>query len=333
MRTIRFVKFSFLACLTGLLLTTIADAQPPEGGQRGRRGEGQRGEGQRGEGQRGEGLRGGGQRGFGQRGGFPGGPGGMFGGPPSISRAQLLGSEDVQTELNVGEGQGVTITAALAAYRDERSASRPDYGSLRDLPEEERRAAFEKMRKDGAALNKALNEKTDELLNALLEPEQAKRLDQIAIQVNARTRLLAMMKEDDMRDKLSVKEEQLEQLDELEKATQEAQAKRFQELRANRDRNRDRDAGDGGERPDPREAFEKARAEMEAKVMAILTDEQKVKFKELKGEAFEFDLRSLMRGGGRGGFGGGRSRGGGDGNGNQGGGERRRPAADTDEAI
>ena len=73
------------------------------------------------------------------------------------------------------------------------------------------------------------------------------------------------------------------------------------------------------------------RKELDETVMATLSDEQREKFDELKGEPFELSMEKIMRsrfgrggpGGGRGGQGGARGRRGGDREG--GGRERRRP--------
>jgi len=80
----------------------------------------------------------------------------------------LLRSEDVQAEIEVNDAQGATITAALEAYRAEREAARGEMPNFRELAEEDRAKLFEKMRKDAEELNK----KTDEMLNALLLPDQ-----------------------------------------------------------------------------------------------------------------------------------------------------------------
>lgn len=295
MKTTRLLQRLFAACLAIALLVTAVSAQPPEGG-RGGAGRGAQGRG----------------------GGFTG-----RGAPMMLSRAQLLRSEDVQAEIKIGDGQAATITAALEAFREERNASRPDFGSFRDMSEEDRRKAFEKMQKDAEALNK----KTDEVLNALMEPEQIERLDQIMVQLQLRMGPMAALKSPDMRAKLSLTDEQLTKLEGVEKEAEEARRKMFEDMRAG-----GRDQAEG-QRPDFRAIMEKAREEQNSKVMAVLNDQQREKLDELKGKEFELDLRSLMRGG-RGGEGGrGRGRGedgGGRGEGGRGG---RQPAQGSDDAI
>jgi len=85
-----------------------------------------------------------------------------------------------------------------------------------------------------------------------------------------------------------------------------------------------------------REKFDEARKKGDAKVLAVLTADQKKQFDEMKGKPFEVDRRALLSGGGRGGQqGGSRGQGGGDRGGRpggEGGGDRgkrpQRPAAE-----
>lgn len=297
MKTTGLLRQTLMACVVITLLGTVAEAQP-----------------------------GGGRGGRGGR-----GPGGSGGGPQiSISRAQLLGSEDVQAELKIDDGQAATLAAALEAYREERNAARPDFRAMRDMSEEDRAKAVEKMQKDAEALNK----KTDEVLHALMEPEQLKRLDQIATQVRLRFGATGALKSKEMRAALSITDEQLAKVEEVETASSEARRKMFEEMRNGGG------GGGGGAGGDFRAMFEKSQQETNDKVMAILTDEQRAKLDEMKGKEFEVDVRSLMRGGrggggdrNRGGAGGrdGGERRGGDGGGR---GERRRPAQDNnDDAV
>ena len=293
MRTARFLKFSAIACMAAMFLSAVAEAQPPQSGrQRGGQQGGRGGVGQ--------------QRGSGGRGGFQ----------STVSRAALLGVEDVQDELDIDDTQQATITAALEAYRQERDDSRPDRSQFdrsqfENATDEERQALREKMEKERDALNKqrdALNKKTDQMLNTLLEPEQVKRLDQIAFQIRVRFGLIAALKSAEMRDKLSITDEQIVKIEKVEEDGSAARRKMFQ----------NGGFGGGGERPDftkIREMMAEAQKETEKNVMAVVTDEQKVILASMKGEAFEFDMRALQRGGGRGGFGGGdrgRGEGGGD---------------------
>lgn len=307
MKTLRSFQFSALACMAAICFTAVAAAQQQGGGQQ----------------------RGGQQRGGQQRGGTA----------SLISRAQLLRSEDVQTEIEVDDAQGATITAALEAYQEERNAARGEMPNIREMEEDERTKYFDKMRKDAAELN----EKTDEMLNALLDPDQITRLDEIALQANIRIALAKVLKSDDMRKKLSIKDEQIAELEAVEKTNAEAMTKMLEEMRAafggrgrGRGEEEDTDAEPAKERPDPRKMMEDARKKSTDGMMAVLTDEQKTTLTKLKGKEFDLtSLRSSGRGGnrgGRGGEGGQGGRGGENGRGRgEDGGQRRRPA--TDEVI
>lgn len=365
MTTTRFLRFSALACCMAMTLGAAVQAQPP-GGRGGEEGGRQRG-GQRG-GDRGDrggqrGGFGGGQRG-GQRGGFGGGFGGGtqrggFGGgrTTTIARATLLGLDDVRDELEVDDGQAALIDAAIDAFREEQSEARPtNFDEIRGMSDEERREFFEKMTKDREALVK----KTDATLNALLEPEQVERLDQIVFQLKTRGNILTVLKSDEkMRKDLSVSDDQIAKMEEAAEAGQEASSQLREEMQ--------KMFSQGGERPDfdeVRKKMEAIRKEGEEKLMAVLTDEQKATMEKMKGEPFELDMRALSRnfggrggrggfggpggqggpGGGRGGFGGpggqggpggGRGGRGGDrgGRGGDRGGERQRPSLDDDDIF
>jgi hypothetical protein len=337
MRHIPGLRHGLLVCLAALFVTAVVDAQPPRGGRGGQEGgrggqEGRRGgqEGGRGgqEGRRGgqEGRRGGqeGRRGGQQgRGGqFRGGSFGGFGG--SVNRATLLGAAKVREELNIDAGQGATIDAALESYRDERrEGTQIDFRALRDMEEDERAALLEKSRKEREELTK----KTDDVLNALLEPGQVGRLDQISLQLRLKGNVVDVLASDDIRKKLSINEEQMAKLTKVVDDSTAAQ----EEMR-----NRMRAAFQGGggasgiDFDSIRAEGEKLRTTASTAAMAVLTADQTKQLNGLKGAAFEIDMRQL---GGRGGFGRG-SRGGGGrpggngGPGGQGGRRGTRPPAD-----
>lgn len=245
----------------------------------------------------------GGGRGFG---GFGFGGGGMMRGP-QIDRATLLRAAQVRQELKIEEAQAATIDAALAAYQEERQANpRPDRDAFEKMTEEERTAYFEKSRKEREELSK----KTDEILAALLEEPQTKRLDEIAIQVRMSFSAIAALKADDIKQKLTITDEQVAKLDEAEKAAGAEMQKMFEEMRANGGGA----PGGGGPGGPGGEAMRTKMDEMRKKstdaALAVLTPEQKTALDGLKGAAFELDMRALMGGRGPGGFGGGRGRGG-----------------------
>jgi len=151
------------------------------------------------------------------------------------------------------------------------------------------------------------------------------------------------LKSDDIKQKLSIKDEQIAALEGVEKTNQEAMTKMMEEMRASfggrgrgrgEDGARDAEGAEGvepaAERPDPRKMMEDLRKKSTDAMMAVLTSDQKATLTKLQGK--EFDLAAL-RSSGRGGFGGDRGGRGGQvrGRGEDGGGQRRRPA--TEEAI
>ena len=245
-----------------------------------------------------DGGRQGGGRGFG---GFGGG--GMMRGP-QIDRATLLRADKVRQELKIEEAQAATIDAALMAYREEREASpRPDRDAFEKMTEEERTAYFEKSRKEREELSK----KTDEILAALLEEPQTKRLDEIAIQVRMSFSASATLKADDIKKKLSITDEQVAKLDEAEKTAGADMQKMFEEMRAAGGGGAPGGGGPGGEAM--RAKMDEMRKKSTESALAVLSPEQKTTLDGLKGAAFELDMRALMGGRGFGGQAGGGSRG------------------------
>ena len=292
MMSIRFVRKAVVFCLATMLVSAFVQAQPPGSGR-------------------------GGPGGFGG-GGFGGGG---FGGG-GIDRAMLLRAEQIRKELKIEEAQAATIDAALEAFREERSAApRPDRDAISKMTEEEQTAFREKLQKERAEMSK----KTDEALGAMLEPDQAKRLDQISLQMKLNMTTVATLKGDDMKLKLSLTDEQLGKLDDAEKASTADMMKMFEEMRAAGAAAGGQPGGAGGREgfAAMQEKMTAARAKSTAAALSVLTDEQKNTIDELKGAKFELDMRALM--GGRGGPGGGRPRGE---EGGKGGGRGTRPPAD-----
>ena len=254
----------------------------------------------------------GGGRQRGGRGGGPGGPGGMFGGP-RLDRAALLRIEKVRLELKIEEAQAATIDAALDAYNEQRDASpRPDREAFEKMTEEERNAYMEKSRKEREELSK----KTDEILVALLEEPQVKRLDEVAIQARLAMSATMTLKADDIKGKLMITDEQVTKLDEAQKVLDEERQKAFQEAFAGAG---GAPGGQGGDREAMRAKMTEMMAAMQKKsteaAMAVLTDDQKKALDGMKGAAFELTMRDFMGGRGFGPPGGGRDGGGRGGNG------------------
>jgi hypothetical protein len=225
--------------------------------------------------QEGEGRRGGGRGG---RGGF--GFGGGFG---TINKPALLASSQVRTELKIKEEQGKKIDEVLAAYRESSRDFRRGGGP--DASDEERKKAREENAKKSAELVKT----TEGKLAAILDKDQQKRLDEIAIQQQGTDALAS----ESVVAALSLKGEQVEKI----KAEF---AKRDEEMAKLRPAG-GRRGGDGGGAPnfqELREKMDKVRKDTETAVLAVLTKEQSEAFAKLKGAPFELDRSTLFQGGG-----------------------------------
>ena len=226
-----------------------------------------------------DGRRGGGR----QRGGF-GGPGG---GDPMLVLLQI---EKVQQEIGLQDDQKEALTKVA---EEARNAGRPtERIDFRNASDQERQEFFAKMQKSREAAMK----KTREQLDEVLLPDQLKRLQEISIQVQGAEAL----DNDRVTKELNVSEEQKEKIAKVREDVQDEMRSKMRELFQSDNR-------DG-----IRSAFETMRKDAETKVLAVLTQEQRQKFEEMKGTAFEMPEQADRGGRGFGdrGRGGDRRRGG-----------------------
>lgn len=251
------------------------------------------------------------QRGGG--GGFGGGRGGFGGGMGGggVQKVSLLRLESVQDELGVDESQLEQIQAMRGAGRGERGgrggqggAERPNF---RDMNEEDRREAIEVMRQEAAQRQKEQDEKLAEILG----PDKTARLNEIYLQAAG----VSALQDPTVAEKLGLTQDQQE---EMRQVSQDVMAD-FRETMQ-----------EGGDREAMRERMTEMRAEVEKETMAVLSDDQKEKFNEMKGAPFTLsdEDRQALRGGGRGGRGGDAAGGGRGGRGGEGGQRRGRPQSD-----
>jgi Spy/CpxP family protein refolding chaperone len=209
--------------------------------------------------------------------------GGRFGrgmGFPGGERMMLLANEKVQQELELVDEQKQQIKEISDNLRTELQGA---FAGGQDLSQEEREKRRTQVREKTQEASKKLDE--------LLLPHQTERLKQIVLQVQG-PRALA---DEEVAQTLNLSEEQKKQLTSIQEETQRQMRELFR-------------AG-GGQDGDRQAAFAKVREAQQAaseKMLAVLTDEQRTKFEEMKGEAFE--IPEELRGGGRG-FGGRRPRG------------------------
>lgn len=208
-----------------------------------------------------------------RRGGFGGGfggPGGAFNNP-----MMLLGMNEVQKEIKATKGQQKKIEEGLAALR-----GGFNFQELQSLSQEEREKKMEEFRKNAETANKAFEEK----MNKVLKPEQIARLKELSLQRQGAMGLLnpeiakdVGLTEDQQKKMEGIRDSARPPALNFREASQEEREKWMTENR---------------------ERQEKAQAEL----LAVLTDEQKAKFAEMKGAEFKFPEPRF------GGFGGNRER-------------------------
>lgn len=258
----------------------------------------------------------GGQRG-GQRGGGFGNFGGFGGG---ASRLALLRIEAVQKELGLTEDQIASIQKLSEELRPMGRGGRPGGGGEGGQPRrggrrggdnnpdvrvngperffvqaqpgrpqisDEDRARF---REEAAARAK----KEREELAKILKPEQLKRLNEIYIQQAG----IAALQDTDVSEKLKITDDQKEKLAKVREENQTAMREAF---------------GGGGAGGGDREAMRTKMAELrkqnEEKTLAVLTEDQKKQFEEMKGKKFDMPENAARGGFGNRGAGGDRPRG------------------------
>ncbi|MCA9262992.1 MAG: hypothetical protein KDA60_04060 [Planctomycetales bacterium] len=189
-----------------------------------------------------------------------------------IGRDSLLGLlriEEVRKELDLAGD-----TAAKVAELTEQLGSemRDKMGSLRDIEDrEERRAKMDEVRSE-------FDTKTREQLRDILSREQMRRLFQVRMQ-NRST--LDSLTNPWIARRLELTDEQNEKLSALNKEFEAKQS----ELRASM-----RDAS-GDQRSESFQKLRDHRNETDEKALGVLTDEQKTRLEEMKGEKLELPQR------------------------------------------
>jgi len=238
--------------------------------------------------------------------GRPQGQGGRgFGGgfgqqSPGQEKLGYLANEKVQKELELADDQKTDLKkiAEEAAAKTREMFTGAGGQNFRDLSQEERDKRMAEMRTKGEALGKDMLKKVE----GVLLPHQADRLQEIWVQVKG----TAVLVDPDISKQLAINDTTKEKITEIRDA---ARREMFQ------------GGGQGGQGGFDREKITKMGQERDAKIMAVLTADQKAKYEKMKGEPFDgaADLR----------FGGGGGRPGQPGQGGQGGQggqqQRRRP--------
>jgi Spy/CpxP family protein refolding chaperone len=192
----------------------------------------------------------------------PGGGGRNFGRlMGGWSKAALATLPDVQAELKMTDEQKTKTTEI---YDKLASDLRELFGS-----------SFGKFTETMDERDKFNREASAEV-NKLLEPDQQKRLQEIAVQLNGPR----VLYDASVVEQLQLTDEQKKQLDEA----REDNSKRIAEVFSKQ-----------LSRDERREEFRKLAEEGDAKLLAVLTDEQSKKFDEMKGTPIDIDLSPLAR--------------------------------------
>jgi hypothetical protein len=179
-----------------------------------------------------------------------------------MASAMLLRQEAVQKELGISAEQLTKLTDVLEAGPGPGGGGR----NFQDMTDEEQQKLRDEMVKRTAEQDKKIGE--------VLDAKQAARLKQIRLQVSG---AMAFMNEDVVKE-LKITEEQTGKMRDAMQAM--------------------RDAGQGGGGGPGRWA--EMREKMNAKMMEILTEEQKTQYKAMLGEPFDMSqLRMGGPGGGR----------------------------------
>lgn len=203
-----------------------------------------------------------------QRPGGGGFGGGGFGGGGFGGGGNIVSTEAVQKELGLTTEQ----TEKLKTITEEAQKSMRDLFGQRPAEGEDREKAREAMREKMQNAAKEITSKVE----GVLTPEQKKRLKEIQLQAQGSRALLS----EEVVSALKITEEQKKKIEEI----REANRPQFGR------------PGQGGERPN----FEKIQEQMketEAKILDVLTAEQKTTFENMKGK--KFDMPRPTFGGGR----------------------------------
>ena len=223
------------------------------------------------------------------RGGNRGGFGGF-----GTSGLQLLGQDGIQKELELVDDQIETLKEIQEEQRD---AMRETFMGMREkfqnMDESERSGAWTEIQEE----LKSSNEKYDGLANDVLLPHQVARLKQLLVQNQTRRSGGASSGTlpPTLVEELGITDEQMEALKE-----------KAEEVRKKMD-----------------EKIAKIRKQAEEEILSVLDSDQRAKYKELVGDAYDFNSQSNRGGfGGRGGAERGGQERGGRGGGDRGGRER-----------
>lgn len=197
-----------------------------------------------------------------------------------VSPMGLLRVEKVQQEINLRDEQQEQLQAARQEVREALAEQRGDR-NFQDLSREERRELFTRIRQERT---KAEKEKLAEVLN----DQQMARLNEIYLQVAGPQAL------DDPQvvAALNITDEQKKKIAAAEDEARDKQREAFGEVR---------DLFQAGDQEAAQKKMAELREQRHAMVLAVLSDEQKQQFEQMKGEAIELSPEELRLASGFGG--------------------------------
>lgn len=182
---------------------------------------------------------------------------GMQGGPGMGGPMMLLGIEDVRKELKLDDGQ-------IKKFEEVASKQREMMRDFRDMSPEERREKMQEITKE---------------VTGILNADQQKRLKQLQYQSQG---IVAALGTEEVRKEIGLSEDQQSQVRSINEDMRAQQREMFQ------------GGGGGGDRQEMMRKMEEMRKSTETKVMGVLNDTQKAKWKEMQGEPFKGNLRPQM---------------------------------------
>jgi Spy/CpxP family protein refolding chaperone len=193
------------------------------------------------------------------------GPGRGYGGSSLLS---LLRREQVQKEMKLNEEQTAKVNQLVEKLGAE---MREQFAALREIEDRDQRRA--KM----TELGDQFDDKVREQLRDVVEREQMMRLYQIRMQVRPVADSLANRY---VVRRLKLTEEQQKKVAEIAKESQAKQSELFAGMREASEEKRD----------EVLQKLRQVRSDADEKALAVLTDEQKKAFEEMKGEKIELEM-------------------------------------------
>jgi hypothetical protein len=201
---------------------------------------------------------------------------GGFGGGMGVTA--LLRIEQVQKEIELVADQQAKLRELAEGAG---GGMREEWGALRDLPEDQRAAKMEELRKKAVEREAEMAKKVE----AILLPHQMKRLKEIRIQLQG----VAALNDAEVVKALGLTEAQQAEITKIRTEAREQGRPARPEGEQTQEERR-------AQMQKMMEQMRTRQQEVEKKLLDVLTADQKAKLEEMKGKKFELDM-GAMRGG------------------------------------